>query len=93
MANGNTKPIKKFGCGGVSAAVWKNNRIRQDGSELTTHSVTLDRRYKDKDGVWQSSSSLQSNDVPKAILVLSKAYECINLSDDGAQGDVESDGE
>ena len=74
MTNEN-KPVKKFLAGGVSAALWKNNTKFGDGKEVETLSVTLDRRYKDKDGTWKSSGSLKLNDIPKAVLVLSKAYD------------------
>ena len=35
----------------------------------------------DKNDKWQSTSSLDVNDVPKAILVLSKAYEFMTRTD------------
>jgi len=69
------RPVKKFQAGGISAALWKNTRQLQDGSEIETLSVTLDRRYRDKDDNWQSSASLGMNDVPKAMLVLGKAFD------------------
>ena len=34
----------------------------------------MQRRYKDQDGQWQSTNSLDVNDIPKAILALSQAY-------------------
>lgn len=64
-------PVKKFRVGAVSCAVWQN-----DGKEGTKFfSVTMDRRYKDKEGNWKSTNSLGVNDLPKAILVLQKAFE------------------
>jgi len=68
-------PLKKFIAGAVSAAVWENKANLKDGRQIESLSVTIDRRYKDNDGSWQSSGSLKLNDLPKAILVLSKAYE------------------
>lgn len=72
---GDNKPVKKFQAGGISAALWENKASLKDGRQIETLSVTIDRRYKDSDGSWQSSGSLKLNDLPKAILVLSKAYE------------------
>ena len=86
MANGNTKPIKKYQAGGVSAAVWKNTVETNGGKTATVYSVTLDRRYKDGDGNWQSSSAMRLNDVPKAILVLTQSYAYM-------AGDHEGEGE
>jgi len=68
-------PLKKFIAGAVSAAVWTNKASLKDGRQIESLSVTIDRRFKDSDGEWQSSGSLRLNDLPKAILVLSKAYE------------------
>lgn len=90
--NENVKPLKKFSCGGISAAVWKNNRQRSNGDDVVMLSVTLDRRYMDKDGKWQSSGSLQTNHVPKAILVLTKAFEYMTspeVSDEHDGGEQE----
>jgi len=69
------KPVKKYQAGGVTAALWKNKTRVNGGTEIETLSVSLDRRYKDKGGEWQSSASLKANDIPKAMLVLAKAYE------------------
>ena len=67
------KPVKKFQAGGVSCAVWENQGNGDNQSAYLT--VTIDRRYKDKDGEWQSTSALRQNDVPKGLLVLQKAYD------------------
>ena len=45
--------------------------------------ATIDRRYKDSEGNWQSTKSLRLNDIPKAIVVLSKAYEELILKNNG----------
>ena len=75
-------PEKKFSTGAISATIWKNNGIsKRTGEETEYRTVTLQRRYRDKDGNWQTSSSLRVNDLPKASLVLQKAYEFIVLKD------------
>jgi hypothetical protein len=35
----------------------------------------------DKEGNWQTTSSLRVGDIPKATLVLNKAYEYLMLKD------------
>ena len=85
MAN-EKRPAKKFRAGGISAALWKGTMQLKDGTEIETASVTLDKRYKDAEGNWKSSSYLRVNDVPKAIFVLQKAYEYMvakNADEDG----------
>lgn len=73
-------PVWKTAAGGVQLAVWRNPAP----SGGFFHTVTLDRRFKRKDGQWDSSASLRLNDIPKAILVLQKAYEKIATTDASA---------
>ena len=72
-----SSPIKKFSVGGVQLAVWQNEG--KEGNQFYT--VSLDRRYKDKDDEWKSSNSYKKNDLPKAILALQKAYEFLALKE------------
>ena len=68
-------PIKKFAVGGIEVAIWENQ-----GNEGNSYcSVSFDKRYKDKNDEWKSSSSLKANDIPKAVLALEKAYEFLSL--------------
>ncbi len=68
-------PEKKFSTGGLSATVWENQGKSKTGEEVSFRTVSFQRRYKDKNGDWQSTSTLRINDLPKASLVLQKAYE------------------
>lgn len=74
-------PEKKFSTGVISATVWRNSGVTKEGKESEYRTVSLQRRYQDKAGDWQSTNSLRINDLPKASLVLSKAYEYIVLRD------------
>ena len=73
----NKKPIKKFQAGQVCASIWENE-VTIDGRNVTMLKTSIERRYKDRDGNWQSSNSLSQNEIPKAVLVLNKAFEWIN---------------
>lgn len=75
------KPDAKFTAGAVSATVWSNTGSTKDGQPTSYFTVSLQRNYKDRDGNWKNSSSLRLNDLPKARLVLSKAYEFLVLKD------------
>ncbi len=75
------QPTKKFRAGAICATIWENKQ-HKEGNEYIIPSVSLDRRYTDKSGAWQSTNSLRVGDLPKAALVLSKAYEYITLKDD-----------
>jgi len=73
------KPEKKYKAGAVSATVWKNEG-QKNGKNFAFHTISLSRAYKDKDNTWKNSSSLRPGDLPKAALVLSKAYEYLTLN-------------
>lgn len=84
------KPEKKFSTGVISATVWKNEGKNKNGEPVNYRTITIQRRYKDKKDEWQSTNSLRVNDLPKASLVLNKAYEYLVLKDEGA-ADVEEE--
>lgn len=69
-------PEIKFDAGAIVATVWKNKANSGEGEFKT---VGFERRYKDKDGKWKNSNTLRINDLPKAIMVLQKAYEYLTL--------------
>lgn len=71
-------PEKKFRSGAISATVWKNQTDR-DGKVVEYHTISLERGYQDKQGEWQSTNSFRVSDLPRAALVLQKAYEYITL--------------
>ena len=75
----NNTPVKRFRAGAISATVWENNTTTKNGEPATFFTVTLDRAYKDPSGDWQHATSYRINDLPRAQLVLNKAYEWIAL--------------
>jgi hypothetical protein len=75
------KPVKKFSAGAIQVSVWENEG--KEGKQF--YSVSMDKRYKDKDEQWKSSSSLRSADLPNAVLVLNKAFEYLTLKDDNVK--------
>lgn len=68
-------PLKKFKIGSVSATVWENHSKNDQGQIISYKTVGFERSYKDDKGEWQTTNALRMNDLPKATLVLSKAYE------------------
>ena len=73
---GQQMPVAKFKAGQVSSAVWKNE-IQVKGVAVEILKATVQRRYKDRDGNWQSSGSFSRNEIPLAIHCLQKAFEKI----------------
>ncbi len=74
-------PIKSFRSGAIQVAIWENEATGRDGQQGTYNTVSFERRYKDpKSGDWKSTNQLRINDLPKAALILSKAYEYLVLA-------------
>ena len=78
------KPVQKFKAGAVHASIWENQR-EFNGASTVLRAVKLERRYKDKDGNWKSTTSLNLNDIPKAALVLTEAYKYLATKQNGTQ--------
>lgn len=70
--------LKKFRAGAIIATVWSNQTKDGEGEYKT---VSLERSYKDKEGIWKYTSSLRTADLPRASLVLQKAFEYLALSE------------
>lgn len=75
MSGTKNVPEKKFSTGVISATIWQNQGKGRNGEIVSFRTVSFQRSYKDKNGIWQNSNSLRVNDLPKASLVLQKAYE------------------
>jgi len=74
-------PEKKFSTGGLNATVWQNQGKNKEGLDVSYRTVTFQRRYKDANGEWKSTSTLRINDLPKASLILEKAYEYLVMKE------------
>lgn len=75
---------KRFKAGACVATVFVNDPGH--GREAR-RSVSLQRVYKDADGVFRFASSLWARDVPKAILVLCRAYAHLVLQEPSQHDD------
>jgi hypothetical protein len=78
-------PEKKFRAGPIAATIWANNVLDKDGKVVTYRTVSFERSYKDKNDAWKTTSSLRMNDLPKASLVLEKAFEYLALANLGEE--------
>jgi len=73
---GQQMPVAKFRAGPVSSAIWENE-VQMPRGTVKILKATVQRRYKDKSGTWQSSTSFGRNEIPLAIHCLQKAFEKI----------------
>ena len=86
------KPEAKFKVGAVRASIWKWTNTAKDGRQFTQRKAVLDRAYKDANGQWQHTNSYDTNDVPKAVLAMQKAFEYMttkNGESDTAEEEVQ----
>tara|TARA_Y100000310_G_scaffold341396_1_gene440399 strand:+ start:1556 stop:1828 length:273 start_codon:yes stop_codon:yes gene_type:complete len=77
---GNT-PEKKYRAGSISATVWSNKGQNKTGEAVEFKTISLSRCYRDEKGDWQNTASLRIGDLPKAGVVLQKAYEYLILNE------------
>jgi hypothetical protein len=82
-----SQPEITFRHGPCSASVFVNEYTRGDET-FSVRTVTFQRKYLDASGDWQTTNTLKVNDIPKATLVLGKAYEFLTAN---GQAEVEED--
>ena len=72
------RPERVFQHGGVKAAIFTND-YEKDGESFTKKSISVQKIYRDKEGMFKTTTSLYVNDLPKAILVLQKAFDYLTV--------------
>jgi len=73
-----TKPLKEFASGSIRATIWENER-EKDNQKFTTHTIRVERTYKDQDDNWQATNGFRQGDLPKVELVVRKAFEFLTM--------------
>jgi hypothetical protein len=79
-ASMSNKPEKIFQHGALKAAIFANEH-EKDGESFTVRRVSFQKLYRDKEGNLKTTSSLEVNDLPKAVVVLQKAFEYLTVRD------------
>ena len=77
-----TKPEKTFRQGSCSASVFVNE-LNKDGRKMQMKSVVLQRSYKAGDE-WKNTNSYTANDLPKLVLVATKAFDYLTSKEEAA---------
>lgn len=57
------QPVKKMHHKGVCFSIFTHTIARDDGTEVTLHNTAIERRYKDKNGDFQSSHSYSEDQL------------------------------
>jgi len=85
-----SRPEKRFKCGSCEAAIFENE-INRNGKAVKLKKAVIQKRYKTADDEWKSTHSLDKNDIPKMVLVLSKAYEYLTMGEETADDEVQKE--
>lgn len=67
------KPIARFRAGSLTAALWAN-KVNFSQGNRSLLKVTVERRYRDAQSKWHTTSSFTRNEVPLAIHLLYHAF-------------------
>ncbi len=82
------KPERVIRIGPISGSVFVNE-IETEGGTRSIRAVKFERRYKDSEGEWKSTSTFTLADLPVAIAVLSRALQYV--ADKEADRDIACD--
>jgi hypothetical protein len=83
------KPEKVFKAGRCQASVFEN-KIAKEGNEFSVFNVSFQKWFKDPEGKIKTTNTLNLNEVPKAIVVLTQAYQyLVSRKNDNNNGDME----
>ena len=75
------RPEREYRAGTIKAALWRHENER-DGQTVVGYTIRLQKRYYDRDSkIWQDTEYMFPEDVPRAQLVLAKAYEYVTLKE------------
>lgn len=69
------QPEKRFRYGACEVSIFENEIVSRDGKKVRIKKASFQKRYKNQDGEWMSTNSLDANDIPKARLALDEAYK------------------
>ena len=70
------KPVAKFRCGQVTAALWLNE-IEIRGRIVPILKASVEKAYRDHTGEWKSTQSFAKGELPYAIWCLQRAFDAI----------------
>ena len=75
------KPKLEIRSGAIRLAVWENTKTNRKGEEYTAVSAKLERCYRDENGEWQSTSSLNQRDLLDVAVLCHRAYEMLSIKE------------
>lgn len=80
----NSRPEKTFRAGHLSASIFRNT-ITVGDEQRVIPKVVFQKRYLKSEGNWATTGSLDVHELPKAVLVLEKAYAYLVSRETGTE--------
>lgn len=84
-----SKPVETFRAGAIQVAIFETE-FEKNGKSQKMYNTSVSRSYKQGDE-WKHTSSLGRDDIPKAIMLLNKAYDYIFSLGSSSQNDNKQD--
>jgi len=69
-------PVYKARAGTLEVSAWENE-VKKGENSFTSYNVTFKRGYKDKNGDWNDTQSLNVSDIPKLRELLRECFAWI----------------
>jgi hypothetical protein len=88
-ASAANKPVQAFRMRGISASVFANDVVTDDGRKLIRFDVSVQRRYRDGDE-FKTTTSFRRDDLPILQLLARRAWEYI-VDEEASPGNDEDE--
>jgi len=75
------KPVKEFRAGSVRASIWQDEVAGKGDEPWSVYGVRIEKRYKDAQGQWESTTRFKRADLADLELVVLKGREFISLTE------------
>lgn len=67
------QPKHKISYGKIQAAIWTNTLNDKEGNPFNKTTATIEKRYKNSEGIWASTTTFDTNDLADLIMVAEDA--------------------
>jgi hypothetical protein len=76
----NSKPIKVYRSGNISASVWKQE-TEKDGQTVVRYSVRIQKQFKNDKGKWQNTDYYFPEELARLESVVRKTFDFISVKE------------
>lgn len=70
-------PEKKFRIGAITASIWQNSSVADNGTARVFRTVRAERSYRNAAGEWKTTTSFGLADLPALMAVLERSLNYI----------------